>query len=132
MWSKSFMGIGGARRSLSTLAFLLCVLVSGCVTGIPMSRAMTQCDTGQKFSDYASCIRTTYTKQGRYPNDAVIKAFYANLDEIDESYRGGKLTDAQAKSAAYNAYLNTVEASNRQVSRPRYCVGVGGGDVVCN
>ncbi len=105
--------------------------LGGCVSGMTMSKVMSQCDDSQKFNTYASCIRTTYDKQGRYPNDAVVRAFYANLNEISEGYKAGKLTDAQAKSAAYNAYLNTVEASNRG-SKPKYCVGMGNGDSVCN
>lgn len=117
--------------NVGVIAFV-CSILMACVSGIPMSRAMSQCDSVQKFSDYASCIRSTYDKQGRYPNDAVIKAFYANLDEINEAFKNGKLTEAQARSAAYNAYLKTVDASNKQIKRAPYCVGLGNGDSVCS
>ena len=114
------------------IGLLILIALGGCVSGTTMSKVMNQCDDSRQFDIYASCIRNTYDKQGRYPNDAVVRAFYANLNEITEGYKSGKLSDAQAKSAAYNAYLKTVDASNKSIARPAYCISMGGGDMLCN
>jgi hypothetical protein len=89
---------------------LLITSISGC--GTPMKTVMRDCDRGQKFSQYAYCIKSTYASQGTTPNASAVRAFYANLDAITESYNNKQLTEAQAKSEAYNAFLRTVQASN--------------------
>jgi len=109
--------------------FLLLVLVlSGC--GAQMSQVMRDCDKGQNFSAYSYCLKDTYSRQGRTPNATIVRAFYANLDAIDEQYRSGRMTDAQAKSAAYDSFLNTIQASNDR-NRSTVCQKING-ILICN
>lgn len=77
-----------------------------------MAVVMSNCDQGQRFDAYAACIKNTYAKSGTRPGSAPVRAFYADLDAISESYRNGRISDAQAKSYAYQAYSRTVEAAN--------------------
>ena len=96
-------------------------IISGC-GGMPMKKVMRECDRGQIFSQYSSCIKNTYDRKGNSPNSSSVRAFYANLAAITEGYNKKELTDAQAKSEAYNAFLRTVQASNdRSASRSMSC-----------
>ena len=96
-------------------------VVSGC-TGMPMKNVMRDCDVGQSFSQYSFCIKRTYDREGNSPNSSSVRAFYANLATIKESYNKKELTDAQAKSETYNAFLRTIQASNdRNASKSLTC-----------
>jgi hypothetical protein len=86
------------------------IFLVGC--GTQMATVMSNCDQGQRFDSYASCIKSNYSKSGTQPNSAPVRAFYADLDAISESYRNRQISDAQAKSYAYQSYLRTVEAAN--------------------
>ena len=77
-----------------------------------MIDVMGRCDQGQKFQNIVDCIKETYQKEGNEPNAGNIKAFYANLDEISDANLSGQLTDAQAKSAAFRAFLSIVQSEN--------------------
>jgi hypothetical protein len=92
------------------VVLFLTVAVSAC--GTPMKNVMRDCDRGQNFTQYTSCIKSTYTSQGRQPNAAEIRAFYANLNAITESYNKNQITDAEAKSQAYNAFLRIIQSAN--------------------
>lgn len=94
-----------------TIPFSL--LLTGC--GSMMHSVMTSCETHADFNDYASCIKKTYETEGRRPNSATVKAFYARLNEIDEAYSYQQLTDAQARSLAHQVYMETVEAGNERI-----------------
>jgi hypothetical protein len=90
------------------------VLLVGC--GTKMATVMSNCDQGQRFDSYAICIRSTYDKSGRDPRAPIVRAFYADLDAISESYRNGQISNAQAKSLTYQAYSRTIEAANERSS----------------
>jgi hypothetical protein len=77
-----------------------------------MKDVLRECDRGQNFDSYAYCIKSTYNKNGNNPNHAAVRAFYANLDMISEAYSAKKITDAQAKSYAYDSFMRTIQASN--------------------
>lgn len=121
-------------KQLITLA-VFCIALTGCALlpgDMPMSRVMSMCDTGESFSIYVSCIKHKYDTEGNSPNDPTIKALYAIFDEIKESNTLGHMTAAQAKSAAYKAYLETVHADNVSSARKSsYCTVVGN-TVICN
>ena len=89
---------------------LLTSIISGC--GTQMKTVMRDCDRGQNFAQYSSCIKASYNAGGVDPNHSSVRAFYANLDAITESYNKKQMTDAQAKSEAYNAFSRTVQSSN--------------------
>lgn len=94
----------------SIAVLMLPLLLGGC--GAMMKDVMRECDRGQNFDSYAYCIKSTYSQKGNKPNDSAIRAFYSHLDMISEAYRAKKITDAQAKSYAYDAFMKTVQASN--------------------
>jgi hypothetical protein len=111
----------------SIAVLMLPLLLGGC--GAMMKDVMRECDRGQNFDSYAYCIKSTYSQKGNKPNDSAIRAFYSHLDinkpndsairafyshldMISEAYRANKITDAQAKSYAYDAFMKTVQASN--------------------
>lgn len=96
-----------------TIAILSSLFLSSC--GSMMHSVMTSCEVHADFNDYASCIKGTYHTEGRRPNSATVKAFYARLNEIDEAYSYQQLTDAQARSLAHQAYMETVEAGNERI-----------------
>ncbi len=94
---------------------LLAIVLTGCAD-MPMSRVMDRCNIGsnvENYSNYAYCLKATYTKEGNAPNAQSVRAFYAQLDVIDEYYKQGKITNAQAKSYAYRAHQETIEADNQ-------------------
>ncbi|WP_396432168.1 hypothetical protein [Limnohabitans sp.] len=86
------------------------LILTGC--GTTMKTVMERCDMGSSFDTYASCIKETYTKDGRQPNSASVRAFYASLDSLAELHAANRLSSAEAKAAAYIAFLNTVQADN--------------------
>jgi hypothetical protein len=90
--------------------FLLVVIMYGC--GTPMKQVMQDCDQGQDFVQYSYCIRGKYDSEGRHPNSSAVRAFYANLDAITESYNKKQISNAQAKAMTYNAFMNTIQADN--------------------
>jgi len=97
-------------KMIKIIVFSTLIILSGC--GTQMHVVMQQCDRGVEFNSYASCIKNTYAREGTNPNHIAVRAFYSNLDAISEAYRDKKITDAQAKSFAYDAYQKTVQASN--------------------
>jgi len=98
---------------------LLCLflLLTACETtsgSKQMKTVMNECDTGQSFDIYVSCIKNTYQTEGTRPDAPSIRAFYANLDMINEAFANSKITKVQAKSLAYDAYMKTVHADNQR------------------
>jgi hypothetical protein len=91
-------------------AIAIGLTLTGC--GTTMQTVMERCDIGSAFDTYASCIKQTYAKDGRRPNSASVRAFYASLDSLAELHAEKRLSSAQAKAAAYQAFLNTVQADN--------------------
>lgn len=94
---------------------LLMLTLNGCAN-MPMDRVMSRCDIGtniENFSFYTYCVKTTYSKEGNKPNSAATRAFYSQLDVIDENYRQRKITNAEAKAYAYRAWQLTIDADNR-------------------
>jgi len=92
------------------LVLIFVLMLSGC--GTMMEDVMRSCNRGQNFDAYVSCIKYTYNKEGTHPDSSAVRAFYSNLDMISEAYRANKITDAQAKSYAYDAFMRTIQASN--------------------
>src|ERR1017187_3422809 len=91
-----------------------CLLLSAC-SSMSMGEVVRVCDTGKEFSNYASCIRTTYDKHGDAKNSTSVRAFYAYIDKISSAYKDGDMTREQAMEALYKAYNKTVvsaEAGN--------------------
>ena len=75
-----------------------------------MSSVMDSCDNGSSFSEYVKCIKTNYSRK---PNHRDVKAFYAELDAINEDVARGALSETKAKAAAYASFNRTVESGNR-------------------
>ena len=99
------------KQIIKWIAILLSILlITSC--GALMQDVMRSCDRGQNFDSYAYCIKATYSQSGNRPNANSVRAFYANLDMISEAYRGKRVSDAQAKSMAYDSFLRTVQADN--------------------
>ena len=92
------------------LSSLVVLMLAGC--GTMMKNVMKDCDRGQRFDVYVSCVKSTYSTKGRRPNSTEVRAFYANLDMISEAYKDGKISDAQAKSMAWDSYMRNIQASN--------------------
>ena len=87
-----------------------CLLLAGC--GAMMKDVMRECDRGQRFDSFTYCVKSTYSQTGRSPNESEVRAFYSNLDMITEAYRAKKITEAQAKSMAWDSYMRTIQAHN--------------------
>lgn len=98
------------KRLILLLAVFSCLLLGGC--GVMMKDVMSECDRGQSFDSFTYCVKSTYSQKGRKPNDSVVRAFYSNLDLINEAYRAKQITEAQAKSMAWDSYMRTIQASN--------------------
>lgn len=86
------------------------LLLGGC--GTSMRQVMETCDSASTFDLYAVCIKGIYAKEGSRPNAASVKAFYASLDSLTELYADKKISNAQARAAAYQAFVLTVQADN--------------------
>ena len=98
-------------KNLKVYFFILTsICLSSC--GTLMKDVMISCDRGQEFDSYSYCIKDKYSKEGRQPNDQIVRAFYAHLDAITEAYQTKKITNAQAKSYAYDAFMKTIQADN--------------------
>lgn len=103
-----------------SMIFLICS-VTGCASGPSgpskkqMQTVMNGCEFGQKFDDYVFCVKHTYQVEGAAPNSTSVRAFYANLDMINESYLNKNITQAQAKAYAYDAYLKTIHVDNARM-----------------
>ena len=93
------------------LSFVV-ITLSACQTGKVMQVVMNECDRGQSFDAYVYCVKSTYQAQGTRPNSSATRAFYANLDAVNEAYTNNKITQAQAKKLAYDAYMSTIHADN--------------------
>ena len=91
---------------------LVFVAVSMTACGTQMRDVMSTCDRYTDFSGYAGCIKRIYTADGRNPNALSVKAFFSHLESIDEGYRQGRISNARARSLAYDAFLVTVQADN--------------------
>jgi len=89
---------------------LLTLSVAGC--GTMMQDVIAGCDREQEFGRFTNCIKNQYSKEGRDPNHSTVRAFYANVDVIEEAYRAKKITNAQAKSNVYDAFNKTIQAGN--------------------
>lgn len=100
--------------NLSKLKWALVVgmglLLTGC--GTLMKNVMATCDNGQTFDIYASCIKSTYTRDGARPNDTTVKTFLTRLDVIVEAYNQKNITEAQARSFTYEQYKQTIDAKD--------------------
>jgi hypothetical protein len=106
----------------SPLALLLALALTGC--GTPMASIMASCDQ-LPFPAYAECVKARYTSEGRAPGAPSVRALYAHLDALSEAVTAGQMTQAQAKSFAHRAYMETVEAQNNvermiQSNQPSY------------
>ena len=89
---------------------LIVITLAGC--GAMMQDVMADCDRGQDFNAYAKCVKSTYNQTGNRPDATAVKAFYSHLDSISEAYVAKQITNAQAKSYAYDAFMKTVQAGN--------------------
>jgi hypothetical protein len=84
---------------------------------MPISKVMSRCDTGtnvDNFSYYKTCVINTYSAEGNRPNSPDIKAFYSQLDVIDEYYRQSKISNAEAKAFAYQSWQSTIDNPNQR------------------
>jgi hypothetical protein len=100
------------KEFLRHTALVLFVAVSMTACGTQMRDVMRTCDRYTDFSGYAGCIKRIYTADGRSPNSLSVKAFFSHLEAIDEGYRQGKISNARARSLAYDAFIATVQADN--------------------
>jgi len=106
----------GLLRNLLVLSALLAL--SACETAPTgpvrknMQVVMNECDQGQSFDSYVYCVKSTYQSQGTMPNSSAVRAFYANLDAVNEAFLNKTITQVQAKKLTYDAYMSTVHADN--------------------
>lgn len=94
----------------------LILTLSGCAD-MPMSRVMARCDIGnniENFSNYAYCLKATYSREGNAPNAPSVRAFYSYIDVITEKYQQRQITNAEAKSYAYRAWQETIDSNNQK------------------
>ena len=90
--------------------FAAAILLMGCNPTAPsMSSVMGSCDGATTFNGYVNCLKNNYQRD---PNHSTVRAFYAQLDAINEDVQKGRLSTSKAKAAAYTAYANTIEAGN--------------------
>jgi len=78
-----------------------------------MQTVLNECDNGQSFDVYVDCVKSTYRSQGTLPDAPISRAFLAQLDVLNESYKNGQLSQAQSKALAYDAFLKTIYADNQ-------------------
>jgi hypothetical protein len=81
--------------------------------GVRMEMVMRECEPRPIFTQYAQCIKTTYTEKGNYPNAGNIRNFYAQMDEISEMYSRRSLTEAQARAQLYRVWDVTINQVNK-------------------
>ena len=98
-------------------------------SGTTMSDVMRACDRGLSYQSYATCIRQTYDAHGNKPNAGAVRAFYAGMDARREANGRGAMSDIQAKSATYEVWSRTIDASNR-ANAPTVCRNYNG-TLVC-
>ena len=109
-----------------TVSLFFCFMVLGCAHKLPMESVIDVCaNQNDKFPQISACIKDTYSKEGKTPNANSVKAFYAELAVIEEDYRNGKITDAQARAGLYRSYSDTVEKSNR-ANKGTVCMPING------
>jgi len=111
-------------KDMKVTAFFFLVFVLTTLTGCQtttasmqpqrkqMQAVLNECDRGQSFDLYVSCVKGTYQTQGTMPNSPVVRAFYSNLDMINESYLNKTITQAQAMSYSYDSYMRTIHSDN--------------------
>jgi hypothetical protein len=98
-------------------------------SGTTMSDVLRLCDQHQSYQVYATCIRRTYDAHGNKPNAGAVRAFYAGMEAIREANGKGAMSDIQAKSATYEVWSRTIDASNR-ANAPTVCRNYNG-TLVC-
>ena len=117
---------------------IILILIEGCASQPqvqqvvsnkkPMQAVMNECDVGQNFDLYAKCVKSTYISDGTRPDAPTSRAFLLQLDVISESFQNGNITQAQAKSSAYESYLKTIHADNlneKAAANAAYLNGLG-------
>ena len=107
-------------RKFLAPSLLSMLIFSGCNPAAlmepPMIEVMRGCDTGVKFSEYVSCIKTNYK---RFPNRESVISFYAQLDAVTEDYKKGRLSETKAKAKAFELFDATIGAENTAIrNRP--------------
>ena len=108
------------------VSLFVCFMVLGCAHRLQMDSVINSCaNQNDAFPQISTCIQEVYNKDGRNPNANSVKAFYAELAVIDEDYRSGKISDAQAKASLYRSYSETVEKSNR-ANKGTVCMPING------
>ena len=105
-----------------------CLFLSAC-SSMTIGEAMRACDTGKDFSNYASCLKTTYAKKGDGKDTIAIRAFNGYVNEISNAYKNGQMTHDHAMDQVYSAYENTVK-SDSDGKGVKVC-GISGGDLIC-
>jgi hypothetical protein len=101
---------------------------------LPMITVINDCQTHHKFdnfSDWATCIKLSYTQYGTSPNEPAVLNFGAYLDSIDEDYKAGKVSFVKARVQMIEAWRNTIEADNLRNAVPTVTQNVpaqGGGN----
>jgi hypothetical protein len=95
------------------LLIISITMLNGCTT---MSDVMGSCGTAYPnyFSNYASCLQSTYNQEGAYPNSPTVQAFYSRLSMLNNRVNNGEISQDQARYYAYNAYMETIDVENRR------------------
>ena len=110
-------------RKIIWVAF---IFLTGCASTFPMTKVIDACNSQNAlFKDVAWCIRETYSRSGNTPNANSVKAFYAELDVINELLANKRITEAQAKAGLYRAYSKTIGAAN-QANQGVVCMPING------
>jgi hypothetical protein len=120
------MRLEGFEMNKIRVSLFACLMVVGCAHKLKMDSVINSCvNQNDTFPQISACIQEVYTKDGRTPNANSVHAFYAELAVIDEDYRSGKISDAQAKASLYRAYGDTVDKSNR-ANKGTVCMPMNG------
>ena len=82
-----------------------------------MGSVIKECEKLATFNKLALCVKDTYSKEGSDPNALPVRVFYSLIDEINEEFKMGKISEIQARASIYRALVNTIEEENKHKAR---------------
>ena len=96
-------------KKIAIISAFALVMTSCGVIEPSMSSVMSSCEGNTNFGRYVSCIKNNYK---RYPDRRITKAFYAQLDAINDDLKRGRISKPRAFADAHVAYENTIGSDN--------------------
>jgi hypothetical protein len=80
---------------------------------LSMIEVIRGCDDVQ-FPNSVRCIKNSYSRFGRSPNNTNVKNFYLLIDAVVEDYKTNKIGLAKANAEIIKAWQTTIDASNKR------------------